>query len=69
MYWRCLVLVLEVGANILVGAVDAVSKAARTLDHALVDELLEWLFALHYADVLEELVPEARIDKVTCCVL
>ena len=58
MDWCCLILVLEVGTHILVGAVDAVSKTARTLNHALVDELLEWLFALHYIDVLEELVPE-----------
>ena len=33
-------------------------------DHALVIELLEWFFGVDHADVVEELVPESRIEQV-----
>ena len=48
-----------------VRVLDAVHKIATPLNHALVDQLLERLFAHRNAEVEEELVPETGIDEVT----
>ena len=50
---------------LLAGHVVAVDEVGATLYHALVDEFLERLFLARHAVVVEELVPEARIDEVT----
>ena len=49
----------------MVVADDAVDKGAGTLYHALVDEFLEGFFLARHTIVVEELVPEAGVDKVT----
>ena len=50
-------------------AVYAVYEVGATLNHSLVDELLERLLLARHAEVEEELVPEARVDEVTRSVL
>ena len=42
----------------MVIAVDAVNEVRTALNHALVHQLLEWLFLAAYAEVEQELVPE-----------
>ena len=59
----------DVSADILLGALQTQGKTAAALNHTLVDELLERFLTLHYAPVLEELVPETAVDEVTCSVL
>ena len=67
---RChIVAVLEACRYKCVGVLDAIHKVAAALYHALVDELLEWLFACAVAVVLEEFVPEAAVNQVACGVL
>ena len=42
-----------------VGCIDTIDEVAAALDHALVDQSLEGLLLAAYAEVEEELVPEA----------
>ncbi len=53
----------------MVVAVDAVNEVGTSLDHTLVHQLLEWLFLAAYAEVVQELVPETRVNQVTCGML
>ena len=63
------VLVLEAIGHELVGILDPVHELALSLDHALVDELLERFGLANVAQVIEELVPETGVDEVTGGVL
>ena len=67
--WCCVVLVLEAQAYEGVGVLDTVNEVASSLNHTLVDEFLEGFLLLAHAQVEEELVPEARVDEVTCGML
>ena len=56
----------------LVGCAElahTIDKVASSLDHALVDELLERLFLTAHAVVMEELIPETAVDEVAGGVL
>ena len=59
------VVLLEVQRHEGVGILDAVYEVASALYHTLVDELLEGLVVLAITEVVEELVPETRVDEVT----
>ena len=48
--------------------VDTVYEACSSLNHALVDHLLEWFVFASYSYVEQEFVPEAAVDEVTCSV-
>ena len=67
--WGDVVLVLKAVGYEGVGVLDSVDEVATALNHALVDELLEWLFGGGYAYVEEEFVPEAGVDEVSCGML
>jgi len=47
-----------------IAAFDAVHKIGSSLDHALVDHLLERLFDTYRTDVVEELRPKPGIQQV-----
>ena len=49
--------------------VHAVHEVASSLYHALVDELLERLFFARHSEVVQKLVPEARVDEMARGVL
>ena len=49
--------------------VDAIHEIRPALNHSLVHEFLEGFILAAYADVVEEFVPEARVDEVACGVL
>ena len=53
----------------LAGFVVTIDEVRTTLYHTLIDEFLERLFHVAHTEVEEELVPEARVDEVTRCVL
>ena len=57
-----ILLLQEVEAHELVGTTQTIDKARPTLDHPLVDELLEGLFLLADTQVEEELIPETAVD-------
>ena len=46
-----------------------IDKVASSLNHALVDELLERLFLAAHAIVMEELIPETAVDQMAGGVL
>ena len=57
---RCnIIIVFLVKAYESVGVLDAIHEVRATLYHTLIDEFLEWLVLTTYAEVEEELVPEA----------
>ena len=62
---RGFVPVFEPGRHESVGAYDTVHKVGASLYHTLVDQLAERLILAHIAKVVEELVPEPGIDKVS----
>ena len=53
------VLVFEAEGDEGVGLLDAIDEVGAALYHALIDKLLEGFLLLAYAEVEEELVPEA----------
>ena len=59
------VVLLQVQRHEGVGILDTVYEVASALYHALVDELLEGFVVLAITEVVEELVPETRVDEVT----
>ena len=65
MDWSHLIALFLVQAHEGVGVLDAIHKVAATLNHTLVDQLLEWLFLHTDAQVIQELVPESAVDEVT----
>ena len=67
--WGSVVLVLQSQRDEGIGVFDAIDKVATALNHALVYQLLEGLFGYGVTQVVEELVPEARVDQVTRGVL
>ena len=70
---RCGIIVLQAEADefTLVGTLvlDTINEVRTTLNHTLVHELLEGLVLARVARVIEELVPETRIDQVTSSML
>ena len=48
-----------------IGIFDTIYEVASTLNHTLVYKLLEWFFLYAYTEVVEELVPETRVNQVT----
>ena len=59
------VLVFQVQRHKRIGVLDAVDEVAPSLNHALVHQLLEWLFHGGDVDVVQELVPEAGVNQVS----
>ena len=49
--------------------VDTIYKVASSLNHSLVDEFLEWFVGTRITAVIQELVPETRVNQVTCGML
>ena len=64
-----IVLVLKTIRHESIGIDDTIYEVRASLDHTLVDELLEWLLLAYISEVEEELVPETRVDEVTCSML
>ena len=65
---RCHVIFLaEVVAHKGVRVLDAIHKIRTTLNHTLVDELLEWFFLAAVAVVVKHFVPETAVDEVSRC--
>ena len=69
MDWSDVIFLAEIVADEGVRVLDAIHKVRATLNHALVDELLEWFFLAAIAVVVEHLVPETAVDEVTCGML
>ena len=46
-----------------------IDKVRATLNHTLVDQLFERLVLAYIPEIVEELVPEPRVDQVTCGML
>ena len=71
--WSDVVVVLKSKAYecrvVLAFLIYTIDKVGTTLNHALVDKFLERLVGTRISTVVEELVPEARVDKVTCSML
>ena len=66
---RCLVLVLKTAGNEGICADNPINEVGTTLNHSLIDEFLERLLLAYISEVVEELIPEPRIDKVSRSVL
>ena len=64
MNFRRLVLVFQTGRNIRVGSHHAIDKIRPPLNHPLVYQLLERLRLTHHTEVIEEHVPETRINQM-----
>ena len=65
MYLGGFVAVLEAQRNEGVGIHYPVHEVGAALDHALVDELPEWLLLADISEVIQELVPEAGIYQMS----
>ena len=67
---RChVVLLAEIVADEGVRVLDAIHEVRTTLNHTLVDELLEWFFHTAITVVMKHLVPETAVDEVSRSVL
>ena len=64
-----IVAVLLVIRNKGVRVLNTIHKVASSLNHALIDELLEGFFLAGNAQVEKELVPETAVNQVTCSML
>ena len=67
---RChIILVFLLQGHKRVRVLDTIHEVAPSLNHALVNQLLEGLFLARYTQVEEELVPETAVNQVTCSML
>ena len=48
--------------------VDTINETCTALNHTLVNHLLERLIFASHAEVEQEFIPEAAVDKVACSV-
>ena len=63
---RCdVIAIFLIEGNKCIGILNTINKVASSLNHTLIDQLLEWLFLARNTQVEEELVPETAIDEVT----
>ena len=60
-----IVLVFQAKRNKCIGIFNTINKVTATLNHTLVNQFLEWLFFYACAHIEQELVPEARVDKMS----
>ena len=70
MYWCNIIHILNhVERYERVGIFYTVNEVASSLNHTLINELLERLFLNAESVVEQEFVPETAVDEVTCCML
>ena len=63
------VLIAQTERHKLIGAHHAINEVRATLNHTLVNQLLEGLVLANIAQVVEEHIPETRVHQVTRSVL
>ena len=64
-----LILILKSERDERICVDDSIYEIRASLDHTLIDQFSERFLLAHITKVEEELVPETRVDKVTCSML
>src|SRR5690606_15961749 len=65
-YFHCIILVFQIVRHKGVCSFYAINKIGPALYHSLIDQFFEWFILAYIAKIIEELVPESCIEKVTC---